>query len=107
MPNFVSIINSYNKKILDENVAKSTSGSWISRVKAPCPLDGNCLQSGLVSICKAATAKITNFAKEKKHANAKVSVEWKILDKAKSYKPGSSKVHVMSDLEIPHPLLTG
>ena len=60
MPNFASIINSHNKKILNENIAKPTSASCNPRVNASCPLDGNCLQPSLVYICKAATPKITN-----------------------------------------------
>ena len=52
---FVSIINSHNNKILNENIGKPTSASCNCRVKASCPLDGNCLQSSLVYICKAAT----------------------------------------------------
>ena len=128
MPNFASIINSHNKKILNENIAKPTSASCNCRVKASCPLDGNCLQSSLVYICKAATPKITNnyphyigltdntfkdrlykhknsfkyeskknatelsnFVWENKHENTETSLEWKILDKARSYEPGSRK----------------
>ena len=60
MPNFASIINSHNKKILNENIAKPTSASCNCRVQGSCPLDDNCLQSSLVYICKAATPKITN-----------------------------------------------
>ena len=62
MPNFASIINSHNKKILNENIAKPTSASCNcrERVKGSCPLDGNCLQSSFVYMCKAATLKITN-----------------------------------------------
>ena len=125
MPNFASIINSHNKKILNENIAKPTSASCNSRIKSSCTLDGNCLQSSLVYICKAAAPKITNnyphcigltdntfkerlykhinsfryerkenatelsnFVWENKHANTETSLEWKILDKAKSYEPG-------------------
>ena len=44
MPNFASIINSRNKKILNENIAKPTLASCNCRVKASSPLDGNCLQ---------------------------------------------------------------
>ena len=60
MPNFASKINSHNKKILNENIAKPTSASCKCRVKASCPLDGSCLQSSLVYICKTATPKIIN-----------------------------------------------
>ena len=127
MPKFYSIIKSYSKKILNENIAKPTSASYNCRVRASCPLDDICLQSILVYICKAATTKITNdypqyiglientfkdrsykhknsfryeskknaklsnFVWENKHANTETSVEWKILDKAKSYKKMSRK----------------
>ena len=43
--NFASIINAHNKKILNENIRKTTCDSCDCRVKASCPLDGNCLQS--------------------------------------------------------------
>ena len=124
MPNFATyIINSHNKKILNENFVKPTSASCKCRVKTSCPLDGFCLQSSLVYICQAATPKITNdylhyiigltkytfncrshkhkysfryeskknatelsnFVRENKHANTETSLEWKVLDKAKSY----------------------
>ena len=45
---------------LTEDIAKPTSASCNCRVKASCLLDGNCLQSSLVYIWKAATPKITN-----------------------------------------------
>ena len=60
IPNFASVINSHNKKILNENIPKPTSASCNCKVKATCPLDSNCLQSSLVYTCKAATPKITN-----------------------------------------------
>ena len=60
IPNFASIINSHNKNILNENIPKSTSTSCNCKVKASYLLDGNCLQSSSVYICKAATPKITN-----------------------------------------------
>ena len=128
MLNFTSIVNSHNKKILNENIAKPTSASCNCRVNASCPLDGNCLQSSLVYVCKAATPKITNdyphyigltdntfkgrlckyknlfryeskknatelsnFEWENKHTNTERSLEWKILDKVKSYQPESRK----------------
>ena len=131
MPNFAGIINAHNKKILNQNIAKTTCESCHCRVKASCPLDGNFLQTSLVYICKEATRKITNnyphyigltentfknrlykhknsfryeskknatelsnFVQENKHAYAETSLEWKILDKAKSYKPGSRKCYV-------------
>ena len=60
MPTFASVINSHNKKILKENTAKPTSASCSCRVKASCPLDGSCLQSSLVYICKVGTPIVTN-----------------------------------------------
>ena len=39
---------------------------------------------------KNATA-LSNFVRVNKHANREMSLEWKILDKVKSYKPGSRK----------------
>ena len=60
MPNFASIINSQNKKILTKNITKPKSILCNCRVKAPCQLFGNCLLSSLVYICKQATPKITN-----------------------------------------------
>ena len=32
--------------------------------------------------------KLSNFVWENKHANTETSLEWKIVDKAKSYEPG-------------------
>ena len=58
MPHFASIINSHNKNILNENIAKPTSALCNWRIKVSCPLDGNCLLSSLVYICKA--AKVTS-----------------------------------------------
>ena len=60
MPNFASIINSHNRKKLNENIAKPISASYNCRVKASCPLDGNCLQTSLVYICQAATPELTD-----------------------------------------------
>ena len=60
MTTFVSIINSHNKKILNENIAKPTSTSCNCRVQGSCSLDDSCLQSSLVYICKEATPKIRN-----------------------------------------------
>ena len=60
MQKFESQIDSHNKKILNENIATPTSASCNCRVKALCPLDGNCFQSSLECISKAATPKITN-----------------------------------------------
>ena len=60
MPNFASIINAHKKKIFNENIAKTLWASCNFRVKLSCPLDGSCLQSSIVYICKTATPKITN-----------------------------------------------
>ena len=59
MPNFASVVNSHNKKMLNENITKPTSASCNCRVKASFPLESNCVQSSLVYICKAATPKVT------------------------------------------------
>ena len=117
MPNFASIINSHNKKILNESIVKPTSASCNSRVKVS--FRRQLFTISLVYICKAAIPKITNgysyyiknclkdrlckpknsfrygskknatdlsnFVGENKHANPETSLEWKILDKAKSY----------------------
>ena len=56
MPKFASKINSYNKRILNENIGKSTSASCNCRIMASSPLDGNWLQSSLAYIL----AKIIN-----------------------------------------------
>ena len=43
-----------------KTIPKPISASCNCRVKASPPLDGSCLQSSLVYICKAATPKLTN-----------------------------------------------
>ena len=55
MPNFASIINSHNKKIINDNIVKPTTQSWNCHTKTSCPLHDECLQSSLVYICKAIT----------------------------------------------------
>ena len=60
MSNFANTINAHNKKILNETITKATCESCNLRIKASCPLNGNCLQSSLIYICKATTTKITN-----------------------------------------------
>ena len=60
MSNFASVVNAHKKTVLNENIAKTTCDSCNCRGKASCPLDDNCLQSGLVYICKAAIPKITS-----------------------------------------------
>ena len=56
MPNFASIINSHNKKIINDNIVKPTTQPCNCRTKTSCPLHGECLQSSLVYICKAMTS---------------------------------------------------
>ena len=58
LPNFASIINSHNKKIIN-NIPKSSAPTSICRSKTSCPLNGDCLESSLVYICKAGTSNIT------------------------------------------------
>ena len=53
MLNFGNIINSYNKNIINNNILKPSNPSCNSRVKVSGPLNGDCLQSSLVYICKA------------------------------------------------------
>ena len=58
MLNFAIINNVHNKKILNENIAKTSCNC---RVKASCLLGSNCLQSSLVYIFKTATPNINRF----------------------------------------------
>ena len=58
MPNFASIINSHNKKIINNNIPKPSTPTCNCRLKTSCPLNGDCLQSSLVYICKADTPDI-------------------------------------------------
>ena len=53
MPNFASIINSHNKKIINNNIPKPSTPTCNCHLKTSCPLNGDCLQSSLVYICKA------------------------------------------------------
>ena len=55
MPNLGSIINSHNKKINNSNIPKQPAPIYNWRLKSSCPLNGNCIQSSLVYICKADT----------------------------------------------------
>ena len=117
MPNFASIINPHNKKIINNNCSKTS-----------CPLNGDCLQSSFVYICKADTANIienhlhyigltektfkdrfykhknsmkyqskrnatelSNFLWENKPANTKTKLVWNILDKTRAYKPEAKR----------------
>ena len=60
MPNFDSVINSHNKKIINDNIVKPTIQPCNCRTKTSCPLQGECLQSSLVYICKAMTSNNTD-----------------------------------------------
>ena len=51
MPNFGSIINSHNKKIINSNIPKQPAPTCNCRSKSSCPLNGGCFQSSLVYIC--------------------------------------------------------
>ena len=55
MSNFASVINSHNKKIINDNIVKPTTQSCNCRTKTSCPLHNECLQSSLVYICKTMT----------------------------------------------------
>ena len=58
MLNFASIINSHNKKIINNNIPKPSPPTCNCRFKTSCPLNGDGLQSSLVYICKADTPDI-------------------------------------------------
>ena len=58
MPNFANIVNSHNKKIISNNIPKPSIPTCDCRSKTSCPLNGDCLQSSLVNICKADTTDI-------------------------------------------------
>ena len=90
LPNFSSIINSHNKKIINNNIPKPSALTCNCRSKTSCPLNGDCLQSSLVYICKAGAPNITEnyphytgltentfkdqFTSPKTHSNMKVNV---------------------------------
>ena len=57
-PNFASIINSHNKKIINNNILKPSAPTCNCCSKTSCPLNEDCLQSSLVYICKADTPNI-------------------------------------------------
>ena len=59
MSNFCSIINSHNKKIINSNIPKQPAPTCNCRSKSSCPLNGDCMQSSLVYICKADAPNIT------------------------------------------------
>ena len=58
MPNFASINNSHNKKIIKNNFPKSSTTTCSCCSETSCPLNGGCLQSSLVYICNAHTRDI-------------------------------------------------
>ena len=128
MPNFVSIFNSHNKRIINNNILKPSTPIRNGRLKTSCPLNGDCLQSSLIYICKADTpdiienhphyidltentfkdrfykhknsfkyeskrnaTELSNFVREKKHANTETNLVWNVLDKARAYKPETKR----------------
>ena len=58
MPNFGSIINSHNKKIINSNIPKQAAPTGNCRLKSSCPLNSDCLQSSLVYIFKEDTPNV-------------------------------------------------
>ena len=90
LPNFASIINWHNKKIINNNIQKTSAPTCNSRSKTSCPVNGDCLQSSLVYICKADMPNIIEnhthyigltentfkdqFSSTKTHSNMKVNV---------------------------------
>ena len=58
MPNFGSMINSHNKKIINSNISKQPGPICNCRSKSSCPLNGGSMQSSLLYICKADTPTI-------------------------------------------------
>ena len=58
LPNFASIFNSHNKKIINNNIPKPPAPTCNCRPKTSCPLNGDCLQSSLVYIFKSDTPNI-------------------------------------------------
>ena len=57
-PNFASVINLHNTKIINNNIPKPFVPTCNCHSKASCPLNGDCLQSSLVHICKSDTPNI-------------------------------------------------
>ena len=55
LPNIAIIINSHNKKIINNNIPKPSAPACNCRSKASYPLNGDCFQSSLAYICKADT----------------------------------------------------
>ena len=50
LPNFASIINSDNKKIINNNIPKPSAPTYNCHSKTSCPLNCDCSQSSLVYI---------------------------------------------------------
>ena len=48
MPNFASMINSHNKKIINNNIPKPSAPTCNCPSKITCPLNDDCLQPSLV-----------------------------------------------------------
>ena len=46
-PNFASIVNSNNKKIINNNIPKPSAPTCNCHSKTSCPLNGDCLHSSL------------------------------------------------------------
>ena len=59
MPNFASIINSHNKKIINNNIPKQSPPTCNCCSKTSCPLNGDCLQSSVAYIYKSDKPDIT------------------------------------------------
>ena len=53
MSNFASIINSRNRKIINNNISKPSTATCNCHSKTSHPLNGDCLQSSLIYSCKA------------------------------------------------------
>ena len=64
LPNFASIINSHNKKILRQEEMASQKPYCNCRVKESCPLNSDCLQSSVVYGCKITS---NNTAEDSPH----------------------------------------
>ena len=58
MPNFGSITNSQNKKIINSSIPKQSAPACNCRLKSSSLLKGDCMQSNLVYICKGDTPNV-------------------------------------------------
>ena len=91
LPNFASIINSHNKKIINNNIPKPSALTCNCRSKTSCPLNGDCLQSSLVYIFKSDTPNIIE-----KHPHFIGLIEITFKDRFYKHKNSfSMKVNVM------------